>query len=63
MHWILLCSECFKPNFRLLKIEKVISTEEPPFLGTFHILDIEEKFPSKADLQQVDDPKFGESRT
>jgi len=41
-------------------LEKVTSTEDPPFLGSFHILDIEEKFPSKADLQKVDDPNFGE---
>lgn len=48
--------------YRMLKGQKVVSDVPPPFLGTFQILDQEEKFPSKADLQAVDDPKFGEGR-
>lgn len=42
---------------------KVVSNVDPPFLGSFHILDHEEKFPSKEDMKQVDDPKFGEGRS
>jgi len=45
--------------FRMLQGQKAVSTVPPPFLGTFQILDMEEKFPTKADMQKVDDPKFG----
>merc|ERR1719361_138729 len=48
--------------FRMLQAQKVTSTEKPPFIGTFHILNIEEKFPTREDVKKVDEPGFGEGK-
>jgi len=48
--------------FRMLQAQKVTSTEKPPFIGTFHILNIEEKFPTREDVKKVDEPGFGEAK-
>jgi len=46
-------------HYKMLLAQKMTSNEDPPYMGSFHILNEEEKFPSKSDINRVEnDPEF-----
>jgi len=45
--------------YKMLLAQKVVSSSPPPFMGTFQILNEEDKYPTKADVEKIHDPKFG----
>lgn len=46
-------------HYKMLLAQKITSRAEAPYMGVFQILDEEEKFPSKSDLERIEnDPKF-----
>jgi len=46
-------------HYKMLVAQKLTSNVEPPYMGAFHILNEEEKFPSKSDISRVEnDPEF-----
>jgi len=47
--------------YKMLLAQKVISSSPPPFMGCFKILNEEEKYPTKQDIEKIHDPKFAAS--